>query len=323
MEKVLITGGAGFIGSHMCEYFLARGHEVVALDNLSTGRMENIAHLMGRGRFKFVRDSIRNLQVLDRLASESTLLIHLAAAVGVSLILEDAVGGMETNIGGSEDVLRASLRYGLRTIIASSSEVYGKGISVPFSETDDVVLGNVGFLRWSYAISKLADEALALAYHSQHDLPVTVVRFFNTVGPRQTGQYGMVLPRLMGQALKGEPVTVYGDGTQRRCFCDVQDAIVAVYDLAMHREVGGMIFNVGSNEEVSIGELAERIVRCAGSKSTIKLVPYSEAYPPGFDDMMRRVPDISRIKTQIGWEPKLKLDDIMGRIKDDISRRRG
>ncbi|MGD9667574.1 MAG: NAD-dependent epimerase/dehydratase family protein [Hyphomicrobiaceae bacterium] len=323
MEKVLITGGAGFIGSHMCEYFLARGHEVVALDNLSTGRMENIAHLMGRGRFKFVRDSIRNLQVLDRLASESTLLIHLAAAVGVSLILEDAVGGMETNIGGSEDVLRASLRYGLRTIIASSSEVYGKGISVPFSETDDVVLGNVGFLRWSYAISKLADEALALAYHSQHDLPVTVVRFFNTVGPRQTGQYGMVLPRLMGQALKGEPVTVYGDGTQRRCFCDVQDAIVAVYDLAMHREVGGMIFNVGSNEEVSIGELAERIVRCAGSKSTIKLVPYSEAYPPGFDDMMRRVPDISRIKTQIGWEPKLTLDDIMGRIKDDISRRRG
>lgn len=320
MERILITGGAGFIGSHLAEYCLARGHEVIALDNLATGRMENIAHLMGRGRFKLVRDDIRNPSVLDRFASEATLLVHLAAAVGVSLILEDPVKGMETNIGGSEDVLRVGLRYGIRTIIASSSEVYGKGVSVPFTETDDVVLGNVGFLRWSYAISKLADEALALAYHTQYKLPVTIVRFFNTVGPRQTGQYGMVLPRLMAQALKGEPVTVYGDGTQRRCFCDVQDAVVAVHDLATHPDTVGKIFNIGSTEEVSIRELAERVVKSAGSKSAIKLVPYSQAYPAGFDDMMRRVPNIARIKEHIGWEPRLTLDDIIRRIRDELRR---
>jgi UDP-glucose 4-epimerase len=320
MEKVLITGGAGFIGSHLSEYFLARGHGVIALDSLSTGRLENISHLLGQERFRFVRDDIRNTNVLDRVASEATLLIHLAATVGVSLILEDTVKGMETNIGGSEDVLRAALRYGLRTIIASSSEVYGKGVSVPFSETDDVVLGNVGFLRWSYAISKLADEALALAYHSQYKLPVTIVRFFNTVGPRQTGQYGMVLPRLMGQALKGEPLTVYGDGTQRRCFCDVQDVVTAVHDLASHPDAVGKIFNIGSREEISIRELAERVIKSAGSKSTITLVPYSEAYPPGFDDMMRRIPDIDRIKAHIGWEPQLTLDDIIRRIRDELKK---
>lgn len=318
MERVLITGGAGFIGSHLCEHYLKRGHSVVALDNLSTGSLKNITHLLQEKDFKFVRDDIRNVAVLDRLASESTLLIHLAAAVGVSLILEDPVKGMETNIGGSEDVLRSGLRYGLRMIMASSSEVYGKGSKVPFCEDDDVVLGNVGLMRWSYAISKMADEALSLAYHAQYGLAVNVVRLFNTVGPRQTGRYGMVLPRLMGQALAGEPLTVFGDGTQRRCFCDVQDVVRAIYDLSQDRDASGKIFNIGSNEEISIRDLAQRIVQITHGNSQIVLVPYEQAYPAGFDDMMRRVPDITRIKAQIGWEPKLTLDDIIQRVRNDM-----
>ncbi len=322
MQTVLITGGAGFIGSHLSELYLSKGHKVIALDNLSTGQMENIEHLTSNPNFKFVRDDIRNAIVLDRFASESTLLVHLAAAVGVSLILEDPVKGMETNIGGTEDVLRTGLRYGLRTIIASSSEVYGKGIKVPFSEGDDVVLGNIGMMRWSYAISKLADEALSLAYHAQTGLPVTIVRLFNTVGPRQTGRYGMVLPRLMAQAIAGEPMTVFGDGTQRRCFCDVQDVVRAIQDLSFDRASIGKIFNIGSKEEVSICELAERVATLIGSKSKIKLVPYAEAYPAGFDDMMRRIPDTDRIKAQIGWEPKLSLHDIMSRIRDEMLSKR-
>lgn len=322
MKKVLITGGAGFIGSHLADVYLARGYHVTALDNLSTGRLENIAHLMGRPDFKFVRDSIENRSVLDRLASEADILVHLAAAVGVSLILNDPVRGIETNIRGSEEVLKVSLRYGLRTLLASSSEVYGKGAKVPFTEDDDVVLGNTGLMRWSYAISKMADEALALAYYNQFKLPTIIVRLFNTVGPRQSGSYGMVLPRLMEQALKGAPLSVFGDGTQRRCFCDVQDVVQALFGLSEHPDALGKVFNVGSSEEVTIQSLAERIVKATGSRSDISLVPYSQAYPPGFDDMMRRVPNTDRIRSLIGWQPKLKLDDIIARVRDDLRAKR-
>jgi UDP-glucose 4-epimerase len=318
VQTVLITGGVGFIGSHLSEYFLSKGYTVIALDDLSTGQESNIAKLVGNPNFQFVRDSIRNEIVLDRLASEAGLIVHLAAAVGVSLILNDPVKGLETNIGGSEDVLRVALRYGRRIIIASSSEVYGKGSKVPFSEDDDVVLGNTGLMRWSYAISKMADESLALAYSRQFGLPVVIARLFNTVGPRQTGSYGMVLPRLMAQALKGETVTVYGDGTQRRCFCDVSDVVRAIFELSSNDEALGQVFNIGGNEEVSIFNLAERIVAATESRSSIKLVPYEEAYPPGFDDMMRRVPDTSRIQALIHWKPALNLDRIIERVRDDL-----
>lgn len=317
MKTILITGGAGFIGSHLSEVFLKDGFKVIGLDDLSTGSLDNIAGIMDDPNFRFVRDDIRNELVLDRLASEASLIVHLAAAVGVSLVLDNPVKGMETNIGGSEDVLRAALRYNVPVLMASSSEVYGKGSKVPFSEEDDVVLGNTGLMRWSYAISKMADESLGLAYNRQFGLPVVIARLFNTVGPRQTGSYGMVLPRLMQQALKNEPLTVFGDGTQRRCFCDVADAVRGLRDLAFNDGAVGKVFNIGGNEEVTIRELAERVIKATGSRSEIKLVPYAEAYPPGFDDMMRRVPDITRINKLSGWSPKLSLSDIIGRVRED------
>ncbi len=313
-QRVLITGGAGFIGSHLAEKLLDSGMQVAVLDDLSTGRFENIAHLVGRPGFSFAIDSITNAIVLDRLASESDVIVHLAAAVGVKLVVEKPVHTIETNIMGAEAVLKAAARYRAKVILASTSEVYGKGVRVPFREDDDVVLGPTSRHRWAYAASKMVDEFLALAYHQKYDLPVIIVRLFNTVGPRQTGRYGMVVPRFVRQALAGDPITVYGDGSQSRCFCDVSDTVRALEALLMTEEAVGQVFNVGSTEEVTILELAKRVKKLTGSTSPITFVPYEQAYAPGFEDMQRRVPDTTRIRAVTGWQPQYDLDTILKRV---------
>jgi UDP-glucose 4-epimerase len=309
--SVLLTGGAGFIGSHLAELLLGQGYRVTAVDNLSTGSYANIAHLADNPAFQFVRASITDAIVIDRLASQTEIIVHLAAAVGVQLIVERPVHTIETNVMGTESVLKAALRYGCRTLVASTSEVYGKGAHIPFREEDDVLLGATSHTRWAYAASKMVDEFLALAYQREYGLPVTVFRLFNTVGPRQTGRYGMVVPRLVRQALAGEPLTVYGDGSQSRCFCDARDAVRAIAGLAERPEAAGRVYNVGGTEEVSILALAERIRQLAGSASPIVTVPYAQAYAPGFEDMQRRVPDIGRIQALLGWEPQRRLDEIL------------
>jgi UDP-glucose 4-epimerase len=315
-EKILITGGAGFIGSHLCEMLIHNGHSVVAIDNLTTGRLENIAHLMPMPGFQFVRESITNTQVLDRLTSEADIIIHLAAVVGVKLIVEDPVNTIATNIMGTESVLTIANRYGCKVMLASTSEVYGKGSKVPFNEEDDCVMGPTSHSRWAYATSKAIDEFLGLAYHHQFGLPVVVMRFFNTVGPRQTGRYGMVVPRFVRQALLNEPITIYGDGEQSRCFADVADIIGAIYKLSSNPAAVGQVFNIGSTEEVNIRELAERVIAATGSQSRIIYVPYEEAYAPGFEDMRRRVPDLSKVYQLIGYEPHFTLDDTLKRVID-------
>jgi UDP-glucose 4-epimerase len=307
----LITGGAGFIGSHLAEALLAEGHRILVLDDLSTGRWENIAHLASNPRFHFARASIDEVVVLDRMASESQVIFHLAAAVGVKLIVERPVHTIETNIRGTERVLDAALRYRCRTLITSTSEVYGKGSRVPFSEEDDVLLGPTSKSRWGYAASKMVDEFLARAYVAEYGAEIVCARLFNTVGPRQSGQYGMVIPRLVQQALKGEPLTIYGDGKQTRCFCDVQDVVRALTGLAAAGEANGCILNVGSEEEVSIVGLAEKILALTASKSAMRFVPFHEVYAPGFEDMQRRVPDNSRIRKMLGWGPTRSLDQIL------------
>lgn len=314
IQRVLITGGAGFIGSHLAEKLLDSGMQVAVLDDLSTGRFENIAHLVGRPGFSFAIDSITNAIVLDRLASESDAIIHLAAAVGVKLVVERPVHTIETNIMGAEAVLKAAARYRAKVLIASTSEVYGKGVRAPFREDDDVVLGPTSRNRWAYAASKMVDEFLALAYHQKYDLPVVVVRLFNTVGPRQTGRYGMVIPRFVQQALAGKPITVYGDGSQSRCFCDVSDTVRALEALLLTEQAVGQVFNVGSTEEVTILELAQRVKKLTGSASPITFIPYDKAYAPGFEDMQRRVPDTTRIQTTIGWQPRHDLNSILRRV---------
>ncbi len=310
-RSVLITGGAGFIGSHLAEALLARGYRVTAVDNLSTGSYANIAHLADDPGFQFVRASITDAIVIDRLASQAETIVHLAAAVGVQLIVERPVQTIETNVMGTEAVLQAALRYGCKTLVASTSEVYGKGSKIPFAEEDDVLLGATSRSRWGYAASKMVDEFLSFAYHREYGLDVLVCRFFNTVGPRQTGQYGMVIPRLVRQALKGEPLSVYGDGSQSRCFCDVRDVVGAIVGLAEHSEAAGRVYNIGGTEEITIMALAERIRALSGSTSPIVTVPYEQAYAPGFEDMQRRVPDIARIRALIGWEPRRTLDEIL------------
>ncbi len=316
VERILITGGAGFIGSHLAEQLLDSGKEVAILDNLSTGRFENIAHLVGRPGFSFAIASITDTPVLDRLASESQAIVHLAAAVGVKLVVEQPVQTIETNIMGAEAVLKAAARYRAKVLIASTSEVYGKGVRVPFREDDDVVLGPTSRNRWAYAASKMVDEFLGLAYFQKYDLPVVIARLFNTVGPRQTGRYGMVIPRFVGQALHNEPITVYGDGSQSRCFCDVSDTVRALEALLEQKEAVGKVFNVGSTEEISILELARRVKSRLNSDSPIQFIPYDQAYAPGFEDMQRRVPDITRIHALLGWRPRLNLDDILQRVAD-------
>jgi UDP-glucose 4-epimerase len=315
-EKILVTGGAGFIGSHLCEFLLHNGHTVVAIDDLSTGRLENIQNLRPLPSFQFVRETIMNNQVLDRLTSEADIVIHLAAAVGVKLIVENPVRTIVTNIMGTEAVLTTANRYGCKVLVASTSEVYGKGVKVPFTEDDDRLMGSTTHSRWAYATSKAVDEFLALAYHRQFGMPVVLMRFFNTVGPRQTGRYGMVVPRFVRQALRNEAITVYGDGRQTRCFADVADVTGAVFKLALHPDAVGQVFNIGAMEEITIQGLAERVIELSNSKSEIVFVPYDEAYAPGFEDMRRRVPSIERIQELIGYSPKYSLDDTLRRVID-------
>ncbi len=321
MPQTLITGGAGFIGSHLAELLLSRGHHVTIIDDLSTGSLDNIRHLIGHERFRFAIETITNQMVLDRLASECDVIFHLAAAVGVQLIIQKPVHTIETNIMGTEAVLKAALRYRAKVLVASTSEVYGKSERVPYSEGDDVVLGPTVRNRWAYAASKMVDEFLALAYQREHGLPVAIFRLFNTVGPRQTGQYGMVIPRFVQQALAGQPLTVYGDGTQTRCFCNVADSVRAIADLADAPQAVGRVFNVGSTEEVSILDLARRTLTLArgheaGWRDQITLMPYAEAYAAGFEDMLRRVPDISKIHYAIGWQPTIPLDETLRQVID-------
>lgn len=310
----LITGGAGFIGSHLADVLLAAGHHVLALDNLSTGCIENITHLQGYPHFHFVRATLDNDIVLDRLASQADVIVHLAAAVGVQLIVEHPVHTIETNIMGTEYVLKSALRYGCRVLLASTSEVYGKGSKLPFSEEDDVLLGATSRSRWAYAASKMVDEFLGLAYQREFGLEVVPFRLFNTVGPRQTGRYGMVIPRFVRQALCGEAITVYGDGTQRRCFCDVRDIVSAIVGLSQHPRAPGQVYNIGGTEEITIYDLARRVKECAQSASPIVTIPYDEAYAPGFEDMQRRVPDTSRIHALLGWSPQRSLDEVLNSV---------
>ena len=324
--RALITGGAGFIGSHLAETLLAAGHHVTIIDNLSTGRFGNIEHLVGQPGFHFAIDSITNEIVLDRLASECDTIFHLAAAVGVELIVRQPVHTIETNVMGTEAVLRAARRYRAHVLIASTSEVYGKGSRVPFSEDDDVLIGPTSRNRWAYAASKMVDEFLALAYHHEVGLPVTILRYFNTVGPRQTGQYGMVVPRLVGQAQRGEPLTVFGDGRQSRCFCDVQDVVRATILLAQHPQAVGQVFNIGSTREVSISELARLVLAVLACDPTtdectqrIRFVPYAEAYAPGFEDMRRRVPDTSKVRRILDWSPVIPLEETIRRVAAALS----
>jgi UDP-glucose 4-epimerase len=310
----LITGGAGFIGSHLAEALLAEGHSVTVLDNLSTGRYENIAHLAEQPRFRFVRETVTNELVMDRLVSMCDVIFHLAAAVGVELIIKDPVWTIETNLEGTEVALRLARRYGTKVLLASTSEVYGKSTAIPFREDADRVMGPTTKSRWSYAESKAIDEFLALAYHKQFDVPVVICRFFNTVGPRQTGMYGMVIPRFVQQALAGKPITVYGDGQQTRCFCNVKDTVRAVMALAVEPQAVGEIYNVGSEDEITIRALAEQVLARTGSSAEIVIVPYDQAYEKGFEDMVRRVPSIAKIKAAIGWQPTISLDHTLDEV---------
>jgi UDP-glucose 4-epimerase len=294
--KILVTGGAGFIGSHLCELLLHNGYHVVAIDDLSTGRLENIQHFLMHPSFQFVRETITNRQVLDRLTSEADMVVHLAAAVGVKLIVENPVHTINTNIMGTDAVLTTANRYGCKVLLASTSEVYGKGVKVPFREEDDCLMGATMHSRWAYATSKAIDEFMGLAYY------------------RQSGQYGMVVPRFVRQALRGEPITIYGDGKQTRCFGDVADVITVVIKLSQNPAAVGQVFNVGSTEEVTMRQLAEKVVTLTESNSEIVYVPYEQAYAPGFEDMRRRVPSLEKIHQLIGFVPKYSLDDTLRRV---------
>lgn len=314
--RALITGGAGFIGSHLAEALLAQGHQVTIIDDLSTGRFENIAHLVGHPSFRFAIETITNETVMDRLVSECDVIFHLAAAVGVQLVVSRPVQVIETNVYGSAMVLRLANRYRCKVLLASTSEVYGKGVQVPFREDDDRLLGPTTRSRWSYACSKAMDEFLALAYYKQHRLPIVIFRLFNTIGPRQTGRYGMVVPRFVRQALRGEPITVYGDGRQTRCFLDVRDAVRAITGLAEAPAAVGQVFNVGSTEEISILALAQRVKTLTTSPSEIVFIPYEQAYEEGFEDFQRRVPDISKIERLLGYRPQYSLDETLQSVID-------
>ena len=309
--KALITGGAGFVGSHLAERLLEQGHEVAVLDNLSTGSIDNIAHLKGAAGFSYIVDSVTNEPLLAEMIDGCDVVFHLAAAVGVKLIVERPVHTIETNVHGTEVVLKHANKKKKLVIIASTSEVYGKSTNVPFRESADLTLGPSSKHRWAYACSKLIDEFLALAYWKEKKLPVVIVRLFNTVGPRQTGQYGMVLPTFVRQALAGQPITVFGDGSQSRSFTYVGDVVGALVSLAGEPRAIGEVFNIGNAGEVTIGALAQRVKEMTGSESLIRYVPYDEAYEEGFEDMPRRVPDISKIRELIGYEPTLGLDEII------------
>jgi UDP-glucose 4-epimerase len=315
--KALITGGAGFVGSHLAEALLARGDSVIVLDNLSTGSIDNIEHLKKDRRFHYAVDTVTNEPVAAELIDKADVVFHLAAAVGVRLIVESPVNTIETNVHGTEMVLKLANKKKKKVIVASTSEVYGKSTEVPFREDADLVMGATTKGRWSYACSKAIDEFLAIAYWREKRLPVVIARLFNTVGPRQTGRYGMVVPNFVKQALLGHPITVFGDGSQSRCFTYVTDVVGALVRLAEHEGAVGNVFNVGNDtEEVTILELARRVKARTASKSEIQMVPYDEAYEEGFEDMPRRVPDLSRVRALIGYEPKVHLDEILDRVAE-------
>jgi UDP-glucose 4-epimerase len=309
--RALITGGAGFIGSHLAERLVKDGHDVVVLDNLSTGSLKNIEAFKKEPKFDFVEGDVRNEGLIGPLVERSEAVFHLAAAVGVKLIADRPVHTIETNISGTEAVLEAANKFGKKILIASSSEVYGKNEAVPFCEDDDIVLGSTSFSRWSYACSKAIDEFLGLAFHQQYGLGVIIGRFFNTIGPRQTGQYGMVVPRFVQRALKNEPVSIYGTGEQSRCFCYVDDVVEAVIGLMNCRQARGKIYNIGSSEEITIESLADKVIEMTDSKSKKEFVPYEKAYGRPIEDMMRRVPNLERIKDAIGWEPETSLTETL------------
>jgi len=319
-KRYLITGGAGFIGSHLGEKLLAEGHSVVALDDLSTGREQNIAALRGNARFQLVRDTVENEATVNTLMASCDAVFHLAAAVGVQLVLDEPVRTIRTTIHGTEVVLEAAARFGRPVLITSSSEVYGKGARVPFSEDDDVVMGPTKTTRYCYAYCKGIDEFLGLAYHKQYGLPVTIVRLFNTVGPRQVGMYGMVLPRFVSAALSGQSLKVHGDGNQTRCFAHVSDVIIAIVLLMNTPGAVGQVFNLGGEEEVSINDLAARVVKLAGSSSPVEHVSYEQAYGHRFEDMARRVPRLDKIRSAIGFRPKHSLDEIIRSVIEDAQR---
>ncbi|HMF08079.1 MAG TPA: GDP-mannose 4,6-dehydratase [Thermoanaerobaculia bacterium] len=312
----LITGGAGFIGSHLSDALLAEGHTVLVVDDLSTGRIGNIGHLKGRRGFEYTLDTVMNRQVMAELVDRADYVFHLAAAVGVKLIVESPVRTIETNVRGTEVVLEIANKKKRPVLIASTSEVYGKASKVPFSEADDLVLGATTRGRWAYACSKALDEFLAIAYFHEKKLPIVIARLFNTVGPRQTGRYGMVLPTFVKQALAGRPITVYGDGSQTRCFGDVGDVVWALQRLIAAPSAYGEVFNVGSQDEISILDLAKLVKEKLESDSDIVFVPYDQAYDPGFEDMPRRVPDISKIRSLLGFEPRTRLVETIDRVAD-------
>ena len=309
--RILITGGAGFIGSHLSDAYIERGDEVFCIDDLSTGSIDNIAHLRSHARYHYTIDSVHNQPVVAELIDQCDVIFHLAAAVGVKLIVESPVRTIETNVRGTEVVLAQANKKKKKVLVASTSEVYGLSTEVPFREDGNLVMGATTKGRWSYACSKAIDEFLALAYWREKKLPTVVVRLFNTVGPRQTGQYGMVIPTFVKQALAGRPITVYGDGKQTRCFGYVGDVVGALVKIMDHPQAVGQVFNIGSNEEVTILELAERVKELTGSDSEVVFVPYDEAYEEGFEDMPRRVPDISKVNALVGFQPRMTLDGIL------------
>ena len=309
--KALITGGAGFIGSHLAEYLVGAGHHVTILDDLSTGKMENLRALEGHPRFVCRIGSVTDERTVAEVVSEADAIFHLAAAVGVFLVVQSPVRTIETNVLGTEIVLRQAAAHGRRVLLISTSEVYGKGRKVPYNEQHDLVLGPTTVGRWSYACSKAIEEFLALAYWREKKLPVVVVRPFNIVGPRQTGQYGMVLPRFVGQALRGGPITVYGEGAQTRCFTHVKDVIAAFALLAESPAAVGQVYNIGSDSEISIKDLALRVAALANTGASIQSIPYSSAYGEGFEDLQRRIPDLTKIRKAIGYQPSISLDEII------------
>jgi len=311
--KVLITGGAGFIGSHLAEALLERGEEVTVIDNLSTGSIDNVSHLDGQKRFRLVIGSILDESVLDELVGQCEVVYHLAASVGVKYVIENPLKSIQINIKGTENVLASANRQKCKVVLASTSEIYGKNTNGPLNENADRILGATNISRWSYSATKAVDEFLALAYHREKQLPVVIARIFNTCGPRQTGQYGMVIPRFIKQALLGHNVTVYGDGSQTRCFCYVKDTVEGLIALASEPKAVGDVFNLGGDREISILELAKLIISLTASSSQIEFVPYEQAYEKGFEDIRRGMPDLRKIREVVGFEPKVQLEDALAR----------
>jgi len=316
--KYLVTGGAGFIGSHLCDALIKRGDSVVVLDNFSTGNKKNIEHLLGKPLFELIEGSILDIDVVDKAVASVDHVLHLAAAVGVFTIVDKPLESLTTNLRGTENILEAAYKYQKEVLIASSSEIYGKNAGGALNEESDRIVGSPLKSRWSYSEAKAIDESMAYFYYQEKKLGVRIVRFFNTVGPRQVGHYGMVVPRFVSAALKNEPLTVYGTGSQSRCFCHVYDAVSGLLAVIDSNATLGEVFNIGNDEEITIEDLAHEVIELTGSKSIIEKVLYEKAYPPGFEDMQRRIPDISKIKRAVGWAPKLSLDSVISDIANHL-----